>query len=55
MVQVAIGGRGQLQRAETDVVQSLVVDAERLVRVLDQLMDRQRRVVRLHHRVRHLT
>ena len=35
VVEVAIGGSGQLQRAEADVVQSLVVDAERLVCVLD--------------------
>ena len=55
MVQVAVGGRRQLQRAETDVVQSLVVDAVGLVGVLDQLVDGQRRIVRLHHRVRHLT
>ena len=55
MVQVAVGRRRQLQRAETDVVQSLVVDAVGLIGVLDQLVDGQRRVVRLHHRVRHLT
>ena len=55
MVEVAVGGRRQLERAEADVVQGLVVDAERLVRVLDQLVDGQRGVVRLHHHVRHLT
>ena len=54
MVEVAVGGRRQLERAEADVVQGLVVDAERLVRVLDQLVDGQRGVVRLHHHVRHL-
>ena len=39
---------------ETDVIEGLVVDAEGLVRVLHQLVHRQRRVVRLHHRVGHL-
>ena len=51
VVEVAVGGGGQLQRAEADVVQSLVVDAERLVRVLDQLVDRQGGVVWFHHGV----
>ena len=39
MVEVAIGGVRQLQGAEADVVQRLVVDAEGLVGVLDQLVD----------------
>ena len=39
---------------ETDVIEGLVVDAEGLVGVLHQLVHRQRRVVRLHHRVGHL-
>ena len=47
VVQVAVCGSGELQRAEADVVQGLVVDAEGLVGVLDQLMDRQGGVVRL--------
>lgn len=34
MVKIAVGGRRELQRAETDVVESLVVNAEGLVRVL---------------------
>ena len=54
MVEVAVGGGGQLQGSEADVVQSLVVDAERLVRVLDKLVDGQGGVVRFHHCVRHL-
>ena len=54
MVEVAVGGGGQLQRAEADVVQSLVVDAERLVGVLDQLVDGQGGVVGFHHCVGHL-
>ena len=51
MVEVAIGGGGQLQGAEADVVQRLVVDAVRLVSVLDQLVDREGGVVGLHHGV----
>jgi len=54
VVQVAVGGRGQFESAEADVIESLVVDTVSLIGVFDQLMDRQSRVVRLHHRVRHL-
>jgi len=54
VVQVAVRGRGQLQRPETYVVQRLVVDAKRLVRVLHQLVHGQRRVVRFHHGVGNL-
>ena len=39
---------------ETDVVERLVVDAEGLVGVLHQLVDRQGGVVGLHHGVRNL-
>ncbi len=48
VVQVTIRRRRQLQRPEADVVKSLVVDTERLVRVLHQLVHRQGAVVRLH-------
>ena len=54
MVEVSIGGGGQLQGPEADVVQGLVVDAERLVRVLDQLVHREGGVVGLHNGVGHL-
>ena len=54
MVQIPVGWVGQLQRAEADVVESLVVNAEGLVSVLDKLVHRERGVVRLHHSVRHL-
>ena len=54
VVEVPVGGGGQLEGAEADIVQGFVVDAESLVRVLDQLVDGQRRVVRLHNCVRHL-
>ena len=54
VVEVSIGGSGQLQGPEADVVQGLVVDAERLVRVLDQLVHGEGGVVGLHHGVRDL-
>jgi len=54
MVEVAVGRSGQLESAEADVIESLVVNAERLVGVLDELVNGQSRVVRLHHHVRHL-
>ena len=54
VVEVSIGGGGQLQGPEADVVQGLVVDAERLVRVLDQLVHGEGGVVGLHNRVGHL-
>lgn len=54
MIQISIGGRGELECAEADVIQSLVVYAERLVGVLYQLVHRERGVIRLYHRVRHL-
>ena len=54
MVQVSVCGVGELESAEADVVQSLIVNAERLVSVLNELMHGEGGVVRLHHRVRHL-
>jgi len=39
VVEVAVGRSGQFERAEADVVQSLVVDTERLVGVLDKLVN----------------
>ena len=54
VVEVTVGRSGQLQRAETDVVQSLVVNAVRFIRVLNKLMHGQCCIVRLHDRVRHL-
>jgi len=53
VVEVAVRRVGQLQRPEANLVQRLVVYAERLVRVLHQLVHGQRGVVRLHHRVGH--
>ena len=47
MVQVTVSGCGQLQGTEADVIESLVVNAERFVGVLHQLMDGQGGVVGL--------
>lgn len=54
MVEVSICGRGELQRAEADVIEGLIINAVGLIRVLNQLMHRQGGVVRLHHCIRHL-
>src|SRR5260221_717476 len=45
MVQVAIGGIAELERAEANVVKGLIVNAKSAVRVLYQLMHRQRGIV----------
>ena len=47
MVEVSVGGRGELQCPEADVVESLIINTEGLVRVLDKLVNRESRVVRL--------
>lgn len=39
VVKVAVGGRGEFEGPGADIVQSLVVDAEGFVRVLDELVD----------------
>ncbi|KNE65623.1 hypothetical protein AMAG_19190 [Allomyces macrogynus ATCC 38327] len=54
VVEVAVGRGRELERAEANVVERLVVNAERLVRVLDELVHRERRVVGLNDRVRDL-
>lgn len=54
MIQIAISGVGELERLEADLVESLIVDAEGLVRVLNQLMDRKRGIVWFNDRVGYL-
>ena len=49
MVQVSIGGGGEFQGTETNIIKCLVVNAESLVSVFDQLVDRQGGVVGFHH------
>ena len=47
MVEVTIGGCCQLQCPEADVIKSLVINAESLVRVFNKLVYREGSVVRL--------
>ena len=54
VIEVTVGRSGQLQSAETDVIQSLVINAVSFIRVLNELMHGQSCIVRLHDRVRHL-
>ena len=54
VVEVSVGRGAELERPEADVVECLVVDAERLVRVLHELVHGQGGVVRLHDGVGHL-
>lgn len=54
MVQVTVVGSRQLQGAEANIIQSLVVNAESLIRVFNQLVDRKGGVVGLDNCVRNL-
>jgi hypothetical protein len=54
VVQVTVRRVGELESAHADIVQSLVIDAEGLVRVLNQLMNRQSGVVGLDDGIRDL-
>ena len=54
MVQVTVGGGGEFQGTEADIVQSLVVDAVGLVCVLNKLVDGQGGVVGLNNCVGYL-
>ena len=51
MVQVTVCWGGELQGPEADIVESLVVDTVGLVGVLNELVNRQGGVVRLHNGV----
>ena len=54
VVEVGVARARKLEHAEADLVERLVVNAERLVAVLDELVHRKRRVVRLNDGVRDL-
>merc|ERR1719484_359279 len=54
MVEVTVGGGGELEGTEADVVQGLVVKAHALVGVLHKLVDGEGGVVRLDNSVGHL-
>ena len=47
MVQVSVSGGGKLQGSEADIVEGLVIDAVRFIGVLNELVDREGRVVGL--------
>ena len=54
MVKIAVCRRRQFECPEADVVQRFVIDAERLVRVLNELVNRERRVVWLKNAVKQI-
>jgi len=54
VVEVTVGGSGELEGAEADVVKSFVVEAEALVGVLNELVHGEGGVVGLYDGVRHL-
>mmetsp|Transcript_52658 Transcript_52658/g.60242 ORF Transcript_52658/g.60242 Transcript_52658/m.60242 type:complete len:429 (-) Transcript_52658:3488-4774(-) len=54
MVQITIGGGGQFQGSETDIVQGFVIDNLDLIGVLDQLMDGEGGVVGFNDGIRDL-
>ncbi len=54
MIEVAVGGRSQFKGAEADIVKGLVVDTESFICVLDQLVNGEGCIVRLHDSVGNL-
>ena len=54
VVQVAIGGGGELEGSEANVIESLIVQHHHFVCILDELVDRESCIVGLNDRVRHL-
>ena len=54
VVEIAVCRCRELERAEADIVERLVIDAECLVRVLNELVDRERRVVWLKNAVKQI-
>merc|ERR1711976_701885 len=54
MVEITVGGGGELQGAEAGIVESLVVNAHDIIGVLDELMDGEGGVVGLNDGIGHL-
>ena len=54
MVQVSIGGIGQSESAEADIIESLIVNAVSLISVLHKLVHREGGIVGLNNSIRHL-
>ena len=45
MVEISVGGGGELEGSETDIIEGLVINAHNLIGVFDELMDREGGVV----------
>ena len=54
MVEISIGGCGEFESSEADIIESFIVYTESFICVLHQLMDREGGIVRFHNSVRHL-
>merc|ERR550514_470769 len=54
VIQIPIGWRGKLERAEADIVERFIIEKEAFVRVLHELMEAEDRIVRFHDCVRDL-
>ena len=54
MVKITVGGGGELEGSEADIVEGLVVNAHNLIGVLNKLMDGEGGVVRLDDGIRDL-
>ena len=54
MVEITIGGGGELEGSEADIVEGLVINAHNLISVFDELMDGEGGVVWLNDGVGHL-
>merc|ERR1712100_734021 len=54
MVKITVGGGGELEGSEADIVEGFVINAHDLIGVLDELMDREGGVVRLNDGIRDL-
>ena len=54
MVKITIGGGGELEGSEADIVEGLVVNAHDLIGVLDELMDREGSIIRFNDGIRDL-
>ena len=47
VIKITVGGGGEFQRAEVNVIKGFVIDAECLIRVLNQLVNGKRGVIGL--------
>jgi len=54
MVEITVGGGGELEGSEADIVEGLVIDAHDLIGVLDELMDGEGGVIWLNDGIRDL-